>query len=137
MFGNPETTPGGRALKFYSSVRIDVRRLAKIKQGEEIIGNRVRATVVKNKVAPPFRKTEFDIFYNEGISFESDLVNVGAQYGIVAKSGSWYAYDKEKLGQGMEGARKYLKENPQIAKKIIADIKKAILAASKDAAKKS
>ncbi|MDP3962972.1 MAG: recombinase RecA [bacterium] len=128
MFGNPETTPGGKALKFYASVRIDVRRLAQIKQGENIVGNRVRASIVKNKVAPPFRKTEFDILYNEGISRMGDIINMGVQYGVVSKTGSWYNYGNEKLGQGMEGARTYLKENPPIAKKISDEVKKKIAA---------
>jgi len=99
MFGNPETTSGGNALKFYSSVRVEVRRAAKIQSGEEIIGNRVSAKIVKNKVAPPFRKAEFDIFYNEGISYLADLLNTGTKYGIVQKAGSWYAYGDEKLGR--------------------------------------
>ena len=128
MFGNPETTPGGKALKFYASVRIEVRRLAQIKHGEDIIGNRVKANIVKNKVAPPFRKTEFDIFYNEGISYEGDLLNTGLLYNVVAKSGSWYTYSGEKIGQGAEASRKHLKENPQIAKKISDEIKKAAAA---------
>jgi recombination protein RecA len=125
MFGNPETTPGGKALKFYASVRIEVRRLAQIKKGEDIVGNRVKASVVKNKVAPPFRKTEFDIFYNEGISYESDLVNTAVLYNVVAKSGSWFVYGGDKLGQGMDATRKYLKENPLVSKKIADEIKKA------------
>lgn len=125
MFGNPETTPGGKALKFYASVRIEVRRLAQIKQGENIVGNRVKASIVKNKVAPPFRKTEFDIFYNEGISYEGDLLNAALTYGVATKSGSWYVYGGEKLAQGAEGSRKYLKENPDIAKKIAAEVKRS------------
>lgn len=122
MFGNPETTPGGMALKFYSSVRLEVRRAAQIKQGENIIGNRVRAKVIKNKVAPPFKTTEFDIYYNEGISYIADLLNTGMRQGIVSKSGSWFQYGEVKLGQGMEGAKVFLKENP----KIVEEIKKAI-----------
>jgi len=118
MFGNPETTSGGLALKFYSSVRIDLRRTAQIKQGEEIIGNRVRAKIVKNKVAAPFKVAEFDIYYNEGISYETDLLNLAIKKNIVNKSGSWLSYKDKKIGQGLEGARKFLKENPQEAKGI-------------------
>lgn len=122
MFGNPETTPGGNALKFYSSVRIEVRRSAQLKKGEDIIGNKVNAKIVKNKVAPPFRRAEFDIFYNEGISYEADLLNIGSKYEIIKKSGSWYTYEKEKLGQGIEGAKQFLKENPKITKEISAKV---------------
>lgn len=118
MFGNPEDTPGGKALKFYSSVRLEIRRIAQIKQGEEIIGNRTRAKVVKNKVASPFKTAEFDIIYNEGISYEGDLVNAGQKYGIVSKGGAWFNYKDHKLGQGMEASRKFLKENPKVADEI-------------------
>jgi len=124
VYGNPETTPGGLALKFYSSVRIDLRRLAQIKRGEEIIGNRVKAKIVKNKVAAPFKITEFDIYYNEGISKFADLINTGLKAGIIKKAGSWLQYENTKLGQGMEGSKQFLKENPEIAEKI----KKAIAA---------
>lgn len=123
LFGNPETTPGGMALKFYSSVRLEVRRAAQIKQGEIIVGNRVRAKVIKNKVAPPFKTTEFDIYYNEGISYAADLLNTGIRQEVIKKSGSWFQFGETKLGQGMEGAKNYLKENP----KVITEIKKAIL----------
>lgn len=126
MFGNPETTTGGLALKFYSSVRIEIRRAAQIQSGEKIIGNRVKIKVVKNKVAPPFRTCEFDIFYNEGISREADLVNTGIVYNVVAKAGSWYNYGEQKLGQGMDGARTFLKENGKIANEIASKIKKAV-----------
>jgi len=126
LWGNPETTPGGMALKFYSSVRLEVRRAAKIKQGDEIIGNRVRAKVVKNKVAPPFKTAEIDIYYNEGISWLSDIINTGERKGLITKSGSWYQYGDTKLGQGMEGAKAFLKENPAIVKQI----KKAIIETS-------
>jgi recombination protein RecA len=122
MFGNPETTPGGLALKFYSSVRIEVRRAAQIKQGEEITGSRIRAKIVKNKVAAPFKTAEFDIYYNEGISYEADLINAGAKEGVLKKAGSWFQYGDAKLGQGMDGSRKFLKENPAIAKKIREDL---------------
>ncbi len=118
MFGNPETTPGGLALKFYSSVRVEVRRIAQIKHGEEITGSRIRAKIVKNKVAAPFRIAEFDIYYNEGISYEADLVNAGQREGVVTKAGSWLQFENSKIGQGMDGAKTFLKENPAVAKKI-------------------
>ncbi len=118
MFGNPETTPGGLALKFYSSVRINLRRRAQIKHKDEIIGNRVKAKIVKNKVAPPFKTAEFDIYYNEGISRTGDIIRAGLETGILKQSGSWYKYEKKKLGQGMAGAKKFLKENSKIAKEI-------------------
>src|SRR6056300_1427316 len=111
MFGNPETTPGGNALKFYSSMRLDIRRIAALKDGQEVIGNRTRVKVVKNKVAPPFRQAEFDIVYNEGISREGDLIDLGVEEGFVEKSGAWYSYDGERIGQGRENARRFLKEN--------------------------
>ena len=114
MFGNPETTTGGNALKFYSSVRIDIRRTAAIKDGENVIGNRTRAKVVKNKVAPPFREAEFDILYGKGISFEGDVLDMAVEMGIVEKSGSWYSYSGERIGQGREKAREFLKENQDI-----------------------
>jgi recombination protein RecA len=122
MFGNPETTPGGQALKFYSSVRIEVRRAAQIKQGDAIVGNRVKAKVVKNKVAPPFQTTEFDIMYNEGISKEGDLIDTGVKYGVVAKTGNSFAFGETKLGVGREKAKIFLKENP----KVFSEISKAI-----------
>lgn len=118
MFGNPEETTGGKALKFYSSVRIDLRRAAQIKMGEKIIGNRVKAKVVKNKVAPPFQTTEFDIMYNEGISRNGDILDTGVLYKVVNKSGAWYEFDKNKLGQGRESAKAFLNDNPKIAKEI-------------------
>lgn len=126
VFGNPETTPGGNALKFYSSVRIEVRRSAQIKQAEVIVGNRVKAKVVKNKVAPPFQTAEFDIMYNQGISKEGDLIDSGARYGVVKKSGAWFQYEEQKLGQGREAAKKFLKENPKIASQILKEIKAKI-----------
>ncbi len=123
IFGNPETTTGGMALKFYSSIRIEVRRAAQIKKGEEIIGNRVRAKVVKNKVASPFKTAEFDIMYNEGISFEGDVLNLGEKLGVIKKSGASYAYGQNKLGQGFEKSKVYLKENPKLTKEIASKIK--------------
>jgi recombination protein RecA len=112
MFGNPETTSGGNALKFYASIRLDIRRIAALKDGDVVVGNRTRVKVVKNKVAPPFRQAEFDILYNEGISVEGDLLDLGVDEGIVEKSGSWYSYNDERIGQGRENARQFLKENP-------------------------
>ncbi len=126
MFGNPETTPGGKALKFYSSVRIDIRRMAQIKKGEETIGNRVKAKVVKNKVAPPFRRAEFDIFYNEGISYEGDLINLGLAKGLVKKSGASFSYGTVKLGQGFDAAKTKLKEDEKLRKEIADKIKEAL-----------
>jgi len=122
MFGNPETTPGGLALKFYASVRIDLRRIAQIKQGEEIVGSRIKAKIVKNKVAAPFKIVEFDIYYNEGISYLADIVNTGLKKEIIKKSGSWLQYENTKLGQGMEGAKKFLSENPALTEKIKKEI---------------
>lgn len=122
MFGNPETTPGGNALKFYASVRIEVRRSAQIKQGDRIIGNRVKAKIVKNKVAAPFRTTEFDIMYSEGISIAGDVLEVGVQFGVIDKSGNTYAYKDEKLGVGRENAKDYLRGNPKLIEKIKKDI---------------
>ena len=118
MFGNPETTPGGRALKFYASVRMDVRRIDSIKQGENIVGNRTRIKIIKNKVAPPFRQAEFDIMYNEGISREGNIIDVGVKEEIVQKSGAWFSYGDIRLGQGRENAKAYLKENPEVALEI-------------------
>ena len=114
MFGNPETTTGGNALKFYASVRMDIRRIAQIKQGDNIVGNRTRVKVVKNKIAPPFRQAEFDIMYNKGISRSGDVLDLAAQHDIVEKSGAWYAYKGEKIGQGREATKKYLEENPKV-----------------------
>jgi recombination protein RecA len=118
MFGSPETTSGGRALKFYASIRLDVRRIETLKQGQEMIGNRTRVKVVKNKMAPPFKTAEFDIMYGEGISREGDILDVGSSVNIVNKSGAWYAYNDEKLGQGRENAKQFLKENPEICREI-------------------
>lgn len=118
MFGNPETTTGGRALKFYSSVRLDVRRIESLKQGGEVIGNRTRVKIVKNKVAPPFKEAEFDIMFGEGISTEGDILDLAAENSIVNKSGAWYAYEGNKIGQGRENAKQYLKDNPQVCAEI-------------------
>jgi len=118
MFGSPETTPGGNALKFYSSVRLDIRRVTTIKDGEESVGNRVRARVVKNKVAPPFRKAEFDIMFDSGISREGDLLDLGVEHDVVNKQGAWFSYDQTRLGQGRENSKAYLKENPDVATSI-------------------
>lgn len=123
MFGNPETTPGGRALKFYASVRLDIRRIDSIKQGTDIVGNRVRVKVAKNKVAPPFKLAEFDIMYGEGISKEASVLDMAADQGIVLKSGAWYTYGGERLGQGRENAKQFLKENLELASKIEKEIR--------------
>jgi recombination protein RecA len=126
MFGNPETTTGGNALKFYSSVRIEVRRAAQIKQSEQIIGNRVKVKVVKNKVAPPFQTAEFDIMYNKGISKEGDVLDLGEKYGVVSKTGAWYNYNGEKIGQGREAAKKFLQENKEYYDKILEEVNKKV-----------
>ncbi|MBQ9488810.1 MAG: recombinase RecA [Lachnospiraceae bacterium] len=123
MFGNPETTTGGRALKFYASVRLDVRRIESLKQGGEVIGNRTRVKVVKNKVAPPFKEAEFDIMFGEGISTAGDILDLAASINIVNKSGAWYAYQGEKIGQGRENAKQYLKDNPAVCDEIEAKIR--------------
>jgi recombination protein RecA len=126
MFGNPETTTGGRALKFYSSVRLDIRRIAAIKDGETVTGNRTKVKVVKNKVAPPFREAEFDIIYGEGVSREGDLLDLGATHNVIEKSGSWFSYKGERIGQGRENARQFLKDNPDIRAKIDTELRKAL-----------
>ena len=118
MFGNPETTPGGRALKFYSSVRLDIRRIESLKQDGEVIGNRTRAKVVKNKVAPPFREAEFDIIYGKGVSREGNILDIAVNLDIIEKSGSWFSYNTDRIGQGRENAKRYLAENPEIAAEI-------------------
>ena len=125
MFGNPETTPGGKALKFYSSVRIDIRRIAQIKKGEEVVGARTRAKIVKNKVAAPFRQAEFDILYNEGISPEGELMALGEKYGFVQKAGAMYSYGSQKLGKGYDASRIFLRENPALKIEILEKIKSA------------
>jgi recombination protein RecA len=127
MFGNPETTTGGNALKFYASVRLDIRRIGAIKKGEEVIGNETRVKVVKNKVAPPFKEVVFDILYGEGISRESEIINLGSQLEIIEKSGAWYSYNGERIGQGKDNVRLFLKDNPQIAQEIEAKIRAQLL----------
>ena len=118
MFGNPETTTGGRALKFYSSIRMDVRRIESLKQGGEVIGNRTRVKVVKNKIAPPFKEAEFDIMFGKGISREGDVLDLAANINVINKSGAWYAYEGSKIGQGRENAKVYLREHPEIMKEV-------------------
>ena len=127
MFGNPETTTGGNALKFYSSVRLDIRRIGAIKKGDEILGNETRVKVVKNKVAPPFKKTEFDILYGQGISRHGEIIDLGVQLGLVEKAGSWYSYNGDKIGQGKDNVRNFLKENPEISDEIELKIRAELL----------
>lgn len=126
MFGNPETTPGGRALKFYSSVRLDVRKSEQLKAGEEIVGNRVKVKVVKNKVAPPFKTAEFDIMYGVGISVEGDLLDLGVKYKLIEKSGAWYSFENQRLGQGRENVRDYFKQNPEVMERLRDALKKEL-----------
>ncbi len=126
MFGNPETTPGGKALKFYTSVRLDIRRIASIKKGEEVMGSRTRVKVVKNKVAAPFRTTEFDIMYGEGISREGEIIALGEKFGVIQKSGASYSFGEEKLGRGYDATRTYLKENKKVANDLLKEIKKKL-----------
>jgi recombination protein RecA len=126
MFGNPETTTGGNALKFYSSVRLDIRRVTSIKDGDQIIGNQVRVKVVKNKVAPPFRKTEFEITFGEGISKVGEIVDLGVEYGVVQKSGSWFSYNGSKLAQGRDATKTLLRDNPELCDELEGLIMQAI-----------
>jgi RecA/RadA recombinase len=123
MWGNPETTPGGMALKFYASVRIELKRIGQLKHGEEIIGNRVKAKIVKNKVAPPFKVVEYDIYYNEGISQFSDVINTGLSLEVIKKSGTSIMFGEQKLGVGMEQSKKFLRENPEVLEKIKSELK--------------
>lgn len=129
MFGNPETTTGGNALKFYASVRLDIRRIGQLKVGEDIIGNRTKVKIVKNKIAPPFRTAEFDIMYNEGISKTGDVLDLAAQHGVVGKSGAWYDYKDGKIGQGREAVKVYLKENPKVLEEIEKEVRKKVVEA--------
>jgi recombination protein RecA len=126
MFGSPETTTGGKALKFYASVRLDIRRIEALKDGTDVVGNRTRVKVVKNKMAPPFKQAEFDIIYGLGISREGSLIDVGVEQGIVRKAGAWYTYDGEQLGQGKENVRTFLRENPDVAYEIEKRIKEKL-----------
>ncbi len=125
MFGSPETTTGGNALKFYASVRLDIRRIGGIKKGDEVVGNETRVKVVKNKVSPPFREAIFDIFYGEGISRNGELIELGVNHKLIDKSGAWYAYKGEKIGQGKDNVREFLKTHPEVAKEIEARIREA------------
>ena len=133
MFGNPETTTGGNALKFYASVRLDIRRIGAIKKGDEIVGNETRVKVVKNKIAPPFKQAEFEILYGEGVSFLGELVDLGVKYGFVQKAGSWYSYNDEKIGQGKENVKTFLKDNPAKAQEIEDKIRNEVFGKDKDA----
>ena len=123
MFGNPETTTGGNALKFYASVRMDIRRTSQIKSGEDVIGNRTRVKVVKNKIAPPFREAEFDIMYNHGISREGDVLDLATEKGLVEKAGAWFSYNGEKISQGREAAKQYLIDNPKVLEELDSKIR--------------
>ena len=134
MFGNPETTTGGNALKFYASVRLDIRRTGSIKKGDEVVGSETRVKVVKNKVAPPFRQAEFDILYGEGISREGEIIELGVIHKLVEKSGAWYAYNGERIGQGKDNAREYLKEHPEMAREIENRIRAEVGVAEQQAA---
>ncbi|HID50099.1 MAG TPA: DNA recombination/repair protein RecA, partial [Chromatiales bacterium] len=127
---NPETTTGGNALKFYSSVRLDIRRIGAIKKGDEVIGNETRVKVVKNKVAPPFKKVEFDLLYGEGISREGEIIDLGVEQGIIDKAGAWYSYNGDRIGQGKDNVRNFLKEHPDVAADIEAQIRDRLLPAS-------
>ncbi|MBL4893724.1 MAG: recombinase RecA [Emcibacter sp.] len=137
MYGSPETTSGGNALKFYASVRLDIRRIGAIKEKEEIVGNLTRVKVVKNKVAPPFKMVEFDIMYGQGISKNGELIDLGVKAGVVEKSGSWYSYDSQRIGQGRENAKRFLQENPELAQKLELEIRKSIDILDKALLKKS
>jgi recombination protein RecA len=134
MFGNPETTTGGNALKFYASVRLDIRRIGAVKKGEEVIGSETRVKVVKNKVAPPFRQAEFEILYGEGTSREGELIELGVRENMVEKSGAWYSYGGERVGQGKENARQYFRDNPSVAKELDDALRAKLLVGSRGAA---
>ncbi len=134
MFGSPETTTGGNALKFYASVRLDIRRIGAIKKGDEVVGNETRVKVVKNKVAPPFRQANFEILYGEGVSREGEIIELGVGQGLIEKSGAWYSYNGDRIGQGRENVRKFLKENPDIARHVEAQIRAALMPAEPEAA---
>jgi recombination protein RecA len=123
MFGNPETTTGGNALKFYSSVRLDIRRIGNIKEGENVVGSRTKVRVVKNKVAPPFKEAEFDIIYGQGISRDGEVVDLGAECGVIEKSGAWYSFDGERIGQGRENTKEYLRDHAEVARSIEAKVR--------------
>jgi recombination protein RecA len=134
MFGNPETTTGGNALKFYASVRLDIRRIGAIKKGDEILGNETRVKVVKNKVSPPFKQVQFDILYGKGISREGEIIDLGVKEGFIEKSGSWYAYGGKKIGQGKDNVRQYLLDNPEVAEEVMDKIKEVLMPSKKDTA---
>jgi recombination protein RecA len=133
MFGNPETTTGGNALKFYASVRLDIRRIGSIKKGDEVIGNETRVKVVKNKVAPPFKDAEFDILYGDGISREGEIIDLGVKQGLIDKAGAWYSYGKDRIGQGKDNVRVFLKEHPEMAREIENQIRAQLLPRSAQA----
>ena len=132
MFGNPETTTGGNALKFYASVRLDIRRIGSIKKGDEILGNETRVKVLKNKVAPPFKKAEFQILYNQGISRESEIIDLGVELGLVEKAGAWYSVDGERIGQGKDNAREYLKEHADMSQGLEEKIREKLMSSDHD-----
>ena len=132
MFGNPETTTGGNALKFYASVRLDIRRIGSIKKGDEILGNETRVKVLKNKVAPPFKKAEFQILYNQGISRESEIIDLGVELGLVEKAGAWYSVDGERIGQGKDNAREYLKEHANMSQGLEEKIREKLMSSDHD-----
>jgi recombination protein RecA len=134
FFGSPETTTGGKALKFYASVRIDVRRIQTLKEGSDSVGNRTKAKIVKNKMAPPFKQAEFDIIYGQGISREGGIIDMGVEHGIIKKSGSWFTYDGDQLGQGMENSRRFLRDNPELAQELERLIKEKLGVGAKPAA---
>ncbi len=131
MFGSPETTSGGNALKFYASIRLDIRRIGALKKGDEIVGNQTRVKVVKNKMAPPFRQAEFEILYGEGISREGELIDLGVKHGFVEKSGAWYSYQGDRIGQGKENVRQFLKDNPEMADSIDRQVREELMPTKK------